>query len=250
MRPFRAPREARKISKGTSVTCQANVATQEATPDLLQASSQEETALETVRKTLKGKTVVIKETQHPEEERDSLGDDGDKGEECVREFLITAESTQAQGTHSVVSSPNLSEFEVFLEAMETNKTKLPNKRPANVSNDEWWNLVLETEKRRVAEMDYTRQVDVSDILLGDASSDDDIPIASTLPALASKTKQKKKSKVLWTYEAVAEATGVSSKYWDAEAPHERATKKQAKEKLSAITVTETQSAGLRYVSPF
>ena len=52
MRPFRAPREARKISKGTSVTCQADVATQEATPDLLQASSQEETALETVRKNL------------------------------------------------------------------------------------------------------------------------------------------------------------------------------------------------------
>ena len=40
-------------------------------------------------------------------------------------------------------------------------------------------------------------------------------------------------KILWTYETVAEATGVTSKYWDAEAPSERGTKKLAKEKLVA-----------------
>ncbi len=89
---------------------------------------------------------------------------------------------------------------------------------------------------------------MNDIVLGDVSSDDDIPIVSTLASLTTTTKRKKKSKVLWTYETVAEATGVSSKYWDAEAPHERATKKQAKEKLSAITVAEIQSTGLYHVS--
>jgi hypothetical protein len=86
MRPFRAPREARKRSKGISVTCQADVATQEATPDLLQASSQEETALGTVRKPWQKKTWVIKEIQHPEEkEPNTVGDEGDEGAECVQE---------------------------------------------------------------------------------------------------------------------------------------------------------------------
>jgi hypothetical protein len=84
MRPFRAPREVRKISKGTSVTCQA-----EATPDLLQASSQEETALGTVRKPWKEKTWVIKETQPPEEEPNSLGDKGDEGADCVLRARIS-----------------------------------------------------------------------------------------------------------------------------------------------------------------
>jgi len=39
--------------------------------------------------------------------------------------------------------------------------------------------------------------------------------------------------VLWTYETVSEATGIASKYWDAEAPSERGTKTLAKEKLIA-----------------
>jgi hypothetical protein len=148
----------------------------------------------------------------------------------------------------VVPSPSLSEFEDFLGAMEAKRTELPKKRPANISNDEWWNLVLEAEKQRLADLVHSRQVEVNDIMLGDVSSDDNIPIVSTLPALTSTTKRKKKSKVLWTYETVAEATGVSSKYWDAKAPCERATKKQAKEKLSAITVAENQSTGLYHVS--
>ena len=39
--------------------------------------------------------------------------------------------------------------------------------------------------------------------------------------------------MLWTYETVSEATGIASKYWDAEAPSERGTKTLAKEKLIA-----------------
>jgi hypothetical protein len=278
MRPFRAPREARKIYKGASVTCEAEVATQEATPDLFQASSQEETALGTVWKPWIEKTWVIKEKQHPEEEAkekesvyvrlDSITETGDEhearmdreqlasprngcnltlarvnalvdeGVECVRGSLTLAASTQLQGSQSVVPSPNLSEFEGFLGAMEAIRKEIPKKRPSNMSNDEWWNSVLEAEKQRCKDDVNSRQVEIDDILLGDVSSDDDIPIVSTLPALTSRPKGKTKSKGSWTYETVVEATGVSSKYWDAAATRERATKKQAKEKLSAISVAE------------
>ncbi len=162
----------------------------------------------------------------------------------MRGSLTIAASTQAQGTQSVIPFPSLSEFEDFLGAMEAIRTEVPKKRPANISNDEWWNSVLEAEKQRLADLVNSRQVEVDDIVLGGVSSDEDIPIVSTLPALTSTTKKKQKSKVLWTYETVAEPTGVSSKYWDAEATRERATKKQAKEKLSAINVAEIPSTGL------
>jgi hypothetical protein len=93
----------------------------------------------------------------------------------------------------------------------------------------------------------------------DSSDDDDVPIAQTqasqskslsmLAALASqptpspKVRKKNAYKSLWTYETVAEPTGVSSKYWDADAPIERATKKRAKEKLSAIHEPDGNDSG-------
>jgi hypothetical protein len=49
-----------------------------------------------------------------------------------------------------------------------------------------------------------------------------------------KQEKKKKVKPLWSYEVVAEPTGVHSRYWDAAAPKERATKKQAKQKLDEL----------------
>jgi hypothetical protein len=49
--------------------------------------------------------------------------------------------------------------------------------------------------------------------------------------------------VLWTYETVAEPTGVASKYWDAEAPSERRTKRLAKEKMLAIKETNVDIQG-------
>ena len=56
-------------------------------------------------------------------------------------------------------------------------------------------------------------------------------------------RKKKGKKTLWTYETVAEPTGMSSRYWDAEAPLERATKRRAKEKLSAIHEPDGASSG-------
>jgi hypothetical protein len=180
-------------------------------------------------------------------------------------------------TSTVLTSPSTSEFKSYLEARESNiKTiatqsmgvdqgttndaaaqssyveqratddavagsnslSIPLVRPANVSNDEWWESVLQSEKERVS-----RLIDVDDILLGTSSSDDDTPIVSTLQRKTFTEKAKKKTKTLWTYETVVEPTGVVSKYWDADAPSERATKRQAKEKLSALQIASTTSAG-------
>jgi hypothetical protein len=72
---------------------------------------------------------------------------------------------------------------------------------------------------------------------------------TTLATLASQPtpspngRKKKEKKTLWTYETVAEPTGISSRYWDAEAPLERATKRRAKEKLSAIHEPDGASSG-------
>ena len=51
------------------------------------------------------------------------------------------------------------------------------------------------------------------------------------------------TKVLWTYETTTEPTGAASKYWDIDAPSERATKKAAKEKLLAINSCNDPNEG-------
>ena len=88
----------------------------------------------------------------------------------------------------------------------------------------------------------SRVIGVDDILLGPVeveaeqsaavSDDDDVPIATTLIARPKKTKRKKQT--MWTYETVAEPTGIASKYWDEDAPSERTTKRVAKQRLSDL----------------
>jgi hypothetical protein len=89
--------------------------------------------------------------------------------------------------------------------------------------------------------------------------DDDVPIVQTLalpskrlellatvaaqPSPSPKLRKSQVKKATWIYETVAEPTGVSSKYWDVEAPVERATKRRAKEKLSAIHDPDGASSG-------
>jgi hypothetical protein len=51
------------------------------------------------------------------------------------------------------------------------------------------------------------------------------------------------TKVLWTYETTTEQTGAASKYWDMDAPSERATKKAANEKLLAIKACNDPNEG-------
>ena len=126
----------------------------------------------------------------------------------------------------------------------SNSLSYPLVRPANVSNDEWWEAVLQAETQRVS-----RLIAVEDIMPCPSSSDDDTPIVTTLHKKTFKEKAKKKTKTLWTYETVVEPTGVVSKYWDADAPSERATKRQAKEKLSALKIDSTTSVGATICIP-
>jgi hypothetical protein len=64
-----------------------------------------------------------------------------------------------------------------------------------------------------------------------------------IPSPSPKVVKPKVKKSLWTYETTAEPTGASSKYWDADAPVERATKRRAKEKLIAIHEPDETSSG-------
>jgi hypothetical protein len=82
-------------------------------------------------------------------------------------------------------------------------------------------------------------------ILSDASSsDDEVPIVSTLRAAKAKGQIKKQKAPLWVYETVKEPTGVASKYWDAEPPSERATKRLAKLKLSLVNATNDEHSGI------
>jgi hypothetical protein len=109
-------------------------------------------------------------------------------------------------------------------------------------------------------------INVEDICLNEGSDDDDVPIVDTLPHkpknlsllanVASKKRVKKPPKTLWTYETVAEPTGVVSKYWDSPAPSERSTKRIVKQKLSYLNGTDTDVQGtisffyFRFVTAF
>ncbi len=113
-----------------------------------------------------------------------------------------AKSSNAPASSAQLASPSLSEFENFLDEREASLQKQTIKqgsdkfvvyeRPANVSNNEWWESVLTSEKERLELDKNSRTVNVSDILPEDASSDDDIPIVSTLPGTKPKRKAKKK----------------------------------------------------------
>ncbi len=55
-------------------------------------------------------------------------------------------------------------------------------------------------------------------------------------------KRKKVKQNRWEYVQVAEPTGVTSNYWDAAAPVERATKRLAKQRISEIQDGELDAA--------
>ncbi len=83
-------------------------------------------------------------------------------------------------------------------------------------------------------------VPVDNMMLSSSSDADDVPIVNTISrektnlgmlatVAAEKSsptivRKKKVKQMRWTYEIVCEPTGVASKYWDANAPSERATK--------------------------
>jgi hypothetical protein len=149
-RPFRAPREAVDRSKALKVSDQLDVAAEQPPPDPLQSDSEEATELGVV-----WKPWVVKETQDPEVEPlqryrdyvrlDSITETGDEyearmdreqladtlngckltlamveaagaeGAEIVLGAHPIPASDKGKGTTSEVASPNLSEFERFLD---------------------------------------------------------------------------------------------------------------------------------------
>jgi hypothetical protein len=127
------------------------------------------------------------------------------------------------------------------------------------ATDAYWENVLQGEKERLANDINARMIPVDDILVGEGSDDENIPIVATLgakqihlsmlasvatlPVASPKLRTKKAPKVLWTYETVAEPTGASSKYWDANAPVERHTKTLAKQKLQSLHDSDAEDEG-------
>lgn len=124
---------------------------------------------------------------------------------------------------------------------------LPLTKPAHLSKEEWWETVLQSEKERLKHLEEARLVPAEKKCPDADSSDDDVPIVRTLPAATAKARKPKKAKSLWSYEIVAEPTGLQSKYWDAAAPKERGTKLQAKQKLDELKSAEKHAEGTSYI---
>jgi hypothetical protein len=210
MTPFRAPREAKERTKE---------------PD---TDSEEPTEWGLV-----WPRNVIKETQEAVADNKEMAKDNDGTHEC-----------------SQVQFPCLSEFEAFLEQCDAKRKQFSKNASNHESSckeaveekvlpvlsarqrtDAYWENVLQSEKRRLAELIEARTINVDDICFDVCSDDDDVPIVFTLPPkssnlsvlanVASTKHGKKKPKTLWTYETIAEPTGVVSKYWDSPAPLER-----------------------------
>ncbi len=175
-------------------------------------------------------------------------------------ILVGADEPKTSATSA---SPGIEEFESFLERRSQANIESASleatmiSKPKTMSNNDFWQGVLESEQQRLSQDLQSRTVAVEEILLGGDSEDDaedNIPIVSQLPknlallaSLAScpspapKQRKKKEPKSLWTYETVAEPTGAASRYWDADAPSQRTTKLLAKQRLEALREAETTS---------
>jgi hypothetical protein len=175
---------------------------------------------------------------------------------------------------SQVPSPSLSDFEAFLGDLESERSNFPKDTTTAAKgenavlkaknhrsfDDDFWENVLQKEKVRLENDLRLNMVPVDDIMPRAIIDEDDVPIVSTLcgkhsnlgmlAAMAAQTsspakvKPKKVKEVRWTYEIVNEPTGVGSKYWDAEAPTERTTKRMARQKISALNVDNIEDKGI------
>ena len=255
-KPFRAPRAAVLRSHKRKVTDKLDVAEVQPLPDHLQSDSEEGTELRLVG-------LIVKESEPPEvrapeREAVSVGQDN---------ITKTGDEYEGKGEASVESSPNLSEFERYLDVMAKER-----RRPFVRGHAKRQCVSVATSPARQILLPMpedepnSRVVSIDDILPEVMEEDDDVPIVATLNLAKPKRKGgRKKSELKWTYETVAEptgttsflhllhdpylfqhlhySTGVASKYWDEEATSERATKKRAKEKLAALNTDEETATG-------
>ncbi len=198
MRPFRAPRSLDgKIAAKASPTRQSprckDKPTQQNTED-----SEGPTELRVTR-------CIIKETEDDNTDKNSQAktvlDDVDGNDQ---QWTIEAHSTRAVVVGVDLPSPCLSEFEDFLEknVVGRQQPKEMATAPKKISNDEYWEGILQSEKRRIEALNNSHLVPVEDIMLDSSSNsahlvpvediilesssdDDDVPIAATLSARAS-----------------------------------------------------------------
>jgi hypothetical protein len=216
MRPFRAPRR-------------------KDTPQIDTEDSEGPTELRVTR-------WVVPETQ-----------DGDLQQEVV--------AAKESATSFDAPSPCLSEFEIYLEKQDLEKQQKNDKElpKQKQTNDEFWEGVLQSELKRLNDDTNSRMVPVEEMMVGASSDDDDVPIVQTLPQRASQLsllaslatasasspnlRKKRAKKSLWTYVTVHEPTGVTSNYWDTNAPSARRTKQIAKEKINALHQSPVKGEG-------
>ncbi len=168
----------------------------------------------------------------------------------------------------------MSDFEEFLDKLKSKQCKLakdrttasteeirvPRAKNKQSVTDAYWESVLEKEKERLKLDLLKTRVDVDAMMVGASSDEDDIPIVATLPrketnlrvlatvaaetSSPAKVQQKKEKQTRWMYETVSEPTGVSSKYWDADAPSVRATKQLARERIMALNDGDVDGKGM------
>ncbi len=182
MKPFRAPRKC-----VDNPTLDGQPSKEQVSVRKQQVDSEEATEFELVRS---GWIV-------PETEEQTLLTSQDKTNPAVPE---SNHVPQLQSHNCVAASPNVSEFEKYLDGLpsqgaSTLSSTLPLTKPAHLSKDEWWDTVLQAEKQRLQQLEEARIVPVDDMFPDAGSSDDDIPIVKTLPAATAQARKKKKSKL-------------------------------------------------------
>ncbi len=185
--------------------------------------------------------LVIKETQHSARDIVDMNGNGTTFTIEARDDRSALVNGNVEANSSKAASPSLSEFEAFLSQAHVRDVA---KKKMTATDVYYWENLLQGDKERLANDNNARMIPVDCILVGEGSEDKNTPIVAilgpkqthlsmlasvaTLPVASPKLRTKKVPKVLWTYETVAEPTGASSKYWDANAPVERHTKTLAK----------------------
>ena len=165
---------------------------------------------------------------------------GDEGAQFVRGSLPTITCDKGKGEASVESSPNLSEFEKYLDGIAnerrrtiTQRNQTMTKANKKMDSDDEDDLVTvdnvqvrarakrqcvavgisPTRQIRLdtpADEPNSRVISIEDILPEVMEDDDEVPIVATLNLPKKKRKGvRKKQEVKWTYETVAEPTGTS-----------------------------------------
>jgi hypothetical protein len=162
----------------------------------------------------------------------------------AKEGGLAEERALAEDECSKIQSPCLSEFEEFLDKCDAQRQQVLKDdiacegccadatdhapKPeisARQRTDDWWERA-------------TGNVAIVDTLSRKAKN-------LSLLAMAASTKRMKKTPASrWTYETVAEPTGMVSKYWDSPAPLERATKRVAKQKLCELHLAVPVDEGI------